>query len=84
MRNTVLDQLEPQGIAIGQIRSGRSMLVCPASHHGLAHSPGVMSPGKVGGDGALTEVFEILGKRPGGMRLHDGGRMTLGRHVSGS
>ena len=48
---------------LGQIRPGCSVVVCPADHHRFPHLPVVIFPGNVGGDEALTEVFEILGKR---------------------
>ena len=50
---------------VGQIRAGCSVVLCPADHARYPNLPVVIFPGNVGGDEALAEVFEILGRAAG-------------------
>lgn len=47
---------------LGQIHPGCSVVRCPAEHPRFPHLPVVIFPGNVGGNGALAEVFEIMGR----------------------
>ncbi len=53
---------------LGQISPGCSVVMCPPEHRRFAHLPVVIFPGNVGGDETLTDVFEILSKRPSDVR----------------
>ncbi|MGD2116803.1 MAG: four-carbon acid sugar kinase family protein [Chromatiales bacterium] len=45
---------------LGQIRAGCSVVRCPDDHPRFPGLPVVIFPGNVGGDDALTQVFDIL------------------------
>ena len=49
---------------VGQIRAGCSVVVCPDDHPRYPGLPVVIFPGNVGGDDALTEVYQTLTRRP--------------------
>ena len=49
---------------VGQVRAGCSVVVCPEDHPRYPNLPVVIFPGNVGGDEALTEVYETLSARP--------------------
>ncbi len=57
-----------QGLALrtarvlGQVRAGCSVVRCPDDHPRFPNLPVVIFPGNVGGDEALTEVYEILSR----------------------
>ena len=46
---------------LGQVRAGCSVVRCPDDHPRFPNLPVVIFPGNVGGDDALTEVYQILG-----------------------
>ncbi|WP_058555527.1 four-carbon acid sugar kinase family protein [Thiohalocapsa sp. ML1] len=49
---------------LGQVRAGCSVVRCPADHPRFPELPVVIFPGNVGGDEALTEVYETLSAGP--------------------
>jgi len=51
---------------VGQIRAGCSVVACPEDHPRYPDLPVVIFPGNVGGDEALTEVYETLSRRTAG------------------
>lgn len=55
---------------VGQVRAGCSVVLCPDDHPRYPAMPVVIFPGNVGGDEALTEVYETLSRRSAPTAVH--------------